>query len=230
MATINYIWNYFKNKIGNEYGVAGLMGNLQAESGLHPDRVQGDIPYSSYSIEYTEQVDNGTISEYDFVHNGPNGGGYGLAQWTFWSRKQALYDMYKSGSYSSIGSVQLACDYLWYELQHSYPTVLNVLKTATSVRQASDVVLHDFENPADQSTSVEELREGLGLAIYNELTGTSGNEGSGDGGEGGGGSGDSDTDPDTPSSPTATRNKRNKYKFVIFAKARRNQLWKNKNF
>ena len=161
-----YIWVYFMEKIGNEYGVAGLMGNLDAESGLYPDRVQGDIPYSDYSKEYTAQVDNGAISEYDFVHNGPGGGGYGLAQWTFSTRKQALYDMYKSGGYSSIGSIELACDYLWHELQTSFPGVLSVLKSVTSIREASDKVLHDFENPADQSESVEETRAEMGQVYY----------------------------------------------------------------
>lgn len=162
-----YIWDYFMGKIGNEYGVAGLMGNLYAESGLYPDRVQGDIPYSQESKDYTEQVDSGAISESDFVNNGPGGGGYGLAQWTFYTRKQALYDMYKNGGYSSIGSIELACDYLWYELQNDYPGVLEVLKSATSVREASDSVLHDFERPADQSQSVEEKREEYGLYYYN---------------------------------------------------------------
>lgn len=177
------IWNYLKNKIGNEYGVAGLMGNLQAESGLHPDRVQGDIPYSNYSKNYTSQVDSGAISENDFVHNGPNGGGYGLAQWTFYTRKQALYDKWKSGGYSSIGSIDLALDYLWIELTTSYSGVFSVLKTASSVREASDKVLHDFENPADQSESVEETRSAMGQAYYNQFTGTGG------GGTGGGDSG-----------------------------------------
>lgn len=166
-----YIWDYFVGKIGNEKGVAGLMGNLRAESGLYPDRVQGDIPYSSYSKNYTAQVDSGAISEYDFVHDGPNGGGYGLAQWTFDSRKQALYDLYKSGNYDSIGSVELACDYLWIELQQYY-IVLNVLKTATSIRQASDCVLHDFESPKDQSTAVEETREALGQEVYDAFSGS----------------------------------------------------------
>ena len=163
------IWDYFLGKIGNKYGVAGLMGNLQAESGLYPDRVQGDIPYSNYSKSYTADVDNGVISEYDFVHNGPNGGGYGLAQWTFYTRKQALYNRYKSGDYSSIGSIELACDYLWYELVNSYSGVLSVLRTASSVREASDKVLHDFENPADQSESVEEVRAALGMNHYNSF-------------------------------------------------------------
>ena len=166
-----YIWAYFKEKIGNEYGVAGLMGNLDAESGLHPDRVQGDVPYSDYSKEYTANVDNGVITEYDFVYNGPGGGGYGLAQWTFYTRKQALYNMHKSGGYSSIGSIELACDYLWYELQASFPGVLSVLKSATSIRQASDKVLHDFENPADQSEAVEIQRAAMGQVYYDMYSG-----------------------------------------------------------
>lgn len=196
------IWNYLMNKIGNEYGVAGLMGNLEAESGLHPDRVQGDIPYSSYSKEYTAKVDNGTISEYDFVHNGPNGGGYGLAQWTFSSRKQALYDRYKNGGYPSIGDLTLALDYLWYELQTSYKGVLSVLQTATSVREASDKVLHDFEKPANQSTTVEEKRASMGQAWYDLYAGT-----------GGGG--------DEPVTPTT---KRKKMSLLLLLEATRRRL------
>ncbi len=208
-----YIWNFFKSKLNNEYGVAGLMGNLQAESGLHCDRVQGDIPYSNYSKEYTAKVDSGEISEHDFVYNGVGGGGYGLAQWTFWSRKQALYNMYKSGGYSSIGSVELACDFLWSELQSTYAPVLNVLKNATSIREASDKVLHDFENPADQSTSVEELRANLGQAIYNELSGSGG----GDIPD----TPDPPIDPDDPDDPKPSTQKKHKFKFVIFSTAKK---------
>lgn len=166
------IWDYLLAKIGNEYGVAGLMGNLEAESGLYPDRVQGDIPYSTYSQEYTAKVDNGTISEHDFVYNGPNGGGYGLAQWTYYTRKQALYNKWQSGGYSSIGSLALALDYLWIELQNDYPGVLSVLKSATTVRTASDKVLHDFENPLDQSTTVEVNRASMGQAWYDKYNGS----------------------------------------------------------
>lgn len=166
-----YIWLYFMERIGNEYGVAGLLGNLEHESGLYPDRVQGDVPYSNYSKEYTFRVDSGDITEYDFVNNGPNGGGYGLAQWTFPARKQRLYNMYKSGGYSSIGSLELACAYLWWELQNSFPSVLSVLKNATSVREASDKVLHDFEAPADQSEAVEIARTATGQKWYDRYAG-----------------------------------------------------------
>lgn len=161
-----YIWDFFMDKIGNEYGVAGMLGNLDNESGLYPDRVQGDIPYSSYSAEYTAKVDNGTISKSDFVNNGPNGGGYGLAQWTSPNRKEALYNMWKSGGYPSIGDMGLACEFLWFELQHSYSGVLYVLQTATSIREASDKFLHDFEAPGDQSEAVEIYRASLGQKYY----------------------------------------------------------------
>ena len=204
MSNKTYIWNYFKGKIGNEYGVAGLMGNLQAESNLRPNNLQNSYESSlGYTdTSYTSAVDNGSYSKSSFVYDEA---GYGLAQWTYWSRKKALYEMYKSGGYSSIGSIKLACDYLWYELQNSYKGVLSVLKSATSIRQASDKVLHDFENPADQSESVEVKRASMGSAIYNELTGT--------GGGGSGGSGGSDGGSVTI--------KRGNYKFVLYNRKRK---------
>ena len=179
-----YIWTYFMNskKINNAFGVAGLMGNLVAESGLHCDRVQGDIPYSNISSDYTSRVDSGEITEEDFINRDPNdfistdkglGKGYGLAQWTDKVRKQGLYAMYKngksSGTYPSIGCIQLACDFLWSELEsNTYKHVLEVLQAAKSVREASDIVLHKFEAPKDQSTSVEETRFKNGEEIYNK--------------------------------------------------------------
>lgn len=190
------IWSLLLADIKNEYGVAGLMGNLQAESGLIPYRVQGDFS-SGYteSISYTAKVDSGEISENDFVNNGPGGGGYGLAQWTFPTRKQGLYNMYKTG-YPSIGDVNLACDYLLYELKNSYKDVYQTLVNAKDIRTASDKVLHDFESPANQSAEVEVLRAQMGTNIYEELTGTS------------------------PVYPVITR-KRKKYNFILFNKRRR---------
>ena len=49
------------------------------------------------------------------------------------------------------------------ELKESYSnTVLTPLKTAKTVRAASDVVLTKFERPADQSFSVQKKRADLG--------------------------------------------------------------------
>lgn len=167
----SYIWAELYNFIGNEYGTAGLMGNLQAESGLIPYRLQGDFTSGySTSIRYTNNVDLGLYTQSEFEHDSK---GYGLAQWTYWSRKQGLYNMYISGGYSSIGDVGLACAYLISELSSSYSGVLSVLRSATSVREASDIVLHQFENPAEQGPAVEVYRASLGQAIYDEFAGGS---------------------------------------------------------
>ena len=39
-ATEKKIWNYLMRELGNAYGVAGLMGNLYAESGLRSDNLE----------------------------------------------------------------------------------------------------------------------------------------------------------------------------------------------
>ena len=174
----SYIWNYFLERIGNKYGVAGLMGNLFAESGLKPNNLQDSYESKlGYTDEaYTNAVDSGAYSKTSFVNDSA---GYGLAQWTYYSRKQGLYSMYQTMGFDSIGSIELACEYLWYELQSEFADVLEVLKNATSLRVASDKVLHDFESPLDQSTAVEEKRFDYATYYYNlfcDYNGTGGSD------------------------------------------------------
>lgn len=47
----------------------------------------------------------------------------------------------------SIGDLDMQLDFLWQELNISYGAVVMVLKSATSVREASNVVLLQFEKP-----------------------------------------------------------------------------------
>lgn len=164
-----HIWDYLMGKIGNADGVAGLMGNLYAESTM-----KGAILQKSYekklnitSEEYTRLVDDGAYP--DFVRDKA---GYGLAQWTFWSRKQALLD-YAREHKKSIGDLSMQLDFLWKDLNESYPAVLTVLKNADSVRQASDAVLLWYERPADQSDTVMVKRAGYGQGYYDKYAGKS---------------------------------------------------------
>lgn len=162
-------WDDFMLRIRNEYGVAGLMGNLDKESGLIPYRKQGDLtpPYLA-SQTYTINIDNGTITQNDFVHDSI---GYGVAQWTFYTRKQQLYNFYKDSG-QSIGSYELSLKMLFYELENAYKETLDVLKTATSIRQASNYVLHNYLKPADQSPEEEENRFLLSQEIYEKYSGS----------------------------------------------------------
>ena len=165
----DYAWATLYNFIGNEYGAAGLMGNLYAESGIIPYRLQGDFTSGySRSISYTNNVNAGIYTETQFVNDSK---GYGLAQWTYYTRKQALYNKFISGGYSSIGDMALGCDFLIDELSSSFSGVLAVLRSATSVREASDIVLHQFENPAQQGPEVEAYRASLGQGYYDRYAG-----------------------------------------------------------
>ena len=159
------IWDFLASKIGNEYGTAGLMGNLYAECGLRSNNLQQTYEKSlGYTDEtYTAAVDNGTYT--NFVKDSA---GYGLAQWTYWSRKEMLLNFAKEAK-KSIGDCQMQLDFLWYELSKNYKSILEVLKNATSVREASDVVLHKYEAPADQSEAVEIKRAGYGQKYYDKF-------------------------------------------------------------
>lgn len=156
------IWNFLKSKGLNDYGAAGLMGNLYAESGLNPCNLQNTYERSLgfTDAEYTAAVDSGKYS--GFVRDC---GGYGLAQWTHWSRKEALLKHVKARG-ASIGDLEAQLEYLFIELGRSFVGVLETLKTASSVRLASDVVLLKFERPADQSETARARRASYGQKYY----------------------------------------------------------------
>lgn len=162
------IWNYLKAKGLNDYGVAGLMGNLYAESGLNPKNLQNSYEKSlGYTDDtYTAAVDSGLYG--GFVNDAA---GYGLAQWTYWSRKQALL-AYCMNAGASIGDLGAQLNFLIKELSESYPGVLNTLKNASSVLEASNAVLLKFERPADQSASVQSKRASYGQSYYDRFSGS----------------------------------------------------------
>lgn len=158
------MWDFFKSKGLNDYGIAGLMGNLYAESGLRSCNLQNSFenPLGMNDVEYTKAVDNGSYT--NFVKDGA---GYGLAQWTYWSLKQDLLDFCKQKN-KSIGDLNTQMEFLAYQLEKNYKSVWNILKKANSVREASDAVLLQFERPADQSTAVQEKRAAYGQTYFND--------------------------------------------------------------
>lgn len=155
------IWDFFKSKGLSDVAVAGLMGNLKAESNLRPDNLQNtsERKLDMSDAEYTKAVDSGEYKK--FVDDKA---GYGLAQWTFWSRKQELLDFAQEKG-ASIGDLQMQLDFLWKELQ-GYKAVMQALGTAKSVSVASTAVLTGYEKPADQGPAVKVKRASLGKEIY----------------------------------------------------------------
>ena len=157
------IWDFLIAEGFNDFGIAGLMGNLFAESGLRPnnmeDQYQSKLGYNDES--YTRAVDNGTYT--NFIKDAV---GYGLAQWTYWTRKQNLLNFARQNN-KSIGDLNMQLCFLVKELKDMYTnSVYNVLRKATSVLEASNAVLLNFERPANMSASVQATRARYGQTYY----------------------------------------------------------------
>ena len=158
------IWNYLIGAGYNKFGAAGLMGNLYAESGLNPANLQNtyEKKLGMTDEQYTAAVDAGTYG--NFIKDSA---GYGLAQWTYWSRKEALLNFVKAAK-ASIGDLETQLAFLVKEIS-GYTAVASALKNAKSVREASDVVLLQYERPADQSESVKQKRAAYGQGYYDQF-------------------------------------------------------------
>ena len=160
------MWDYFKSQGLNDYGVAGLMGNLYAESALRPCNLQSTFEkkLGMTDAEYTASVDAGVYT--NFIKDGA---GYGLAQWTYWSLKQELLE-YVQAKKKSIGDGQIQMEFLAHQLSKSFAKVWSTLKTANSILEASNAVLMQFERPADQSEAVQKKRAAYGQEYFNKFT------------------------------------------------------------
>lgn len=165
-VTEEQIWQrLLKMTDGNKYGAAGLMGNLKAESNLNSTNLQNTYEKSlNYSdSSYTSAVDSGNYN--NFVNDEA---GYGIAQWTYSSRKQGLLD-YAKETGRSIGDVNMQLDYLEKELSEKYPGVLTKLKNAKSVKEASDVVMVSYENPKNKSSKAKNSRASIAEGFYDSF-------------------------------------------------------------
>jgi len=153
------IWDYFKGKGLTDFAIAGIMGNLYVESGFKATNLQNSYEKAlGYTdVTYTAAVDSGGYK--NFVNDKA---GYGLAQWTYWTLKQGLLDFAKSKG-KSIGDFGMQLDFLWGELQGLLPQ----FKVANSVRAASDIMLLQYERPAEQGENARAQRASYGQSYYN---------------------------------------------------------------
>jgi len=167
-TTEQKIWNYLYGKFSNAYGAAGLMGNLYTESALEPTNLQNSYESKLGFTDdtYTQAVDNG-----EYTNFASDSAGYGLAQWTYSTRKAGLLSFAQSEG-KSIGDLEMQLDYLMKEMQSSYSSVLSTLKSATTILEASNAVLTKFERPADQSTTVQNKRASYGQTYYDKYATT----------------------------------------------------------
>jgi len=158
------IYNRLLAFIGNSYGVCGLMGNIESESNFRSTNMQNSYEsrLQMNDATYTQAVDDGKYADFAIDRVG-----YGLCQWTSSGRKAALLAFAKEKG-KSIGDEDMQIDFILYELSVSYKKVLEVLKNAGSVKEASDYVCTKYERPADQSEKALSKRAEKAAKIFAE--------------------------------------------------------------
>lgn len=120
----------------------GMLGNMQAESGLRSNNAQDGLSPLSDPV-YTDYANRGLI---DFVNDSI---GYGLCQWTLASRKRKMIDFHRQRGVS-IDHEDTQVDFCLWELQNEpeYRELWNFLCTNKGVAAAADLICEKFERPA----------------------------------------------------------------------------------
>ena len=139
-------------------GACGALGNIDKESGLIANNLQNgyEKKLGYTDATYTAAVDNGTYTGFD-----TDWAGYGLCQWTHPTRKKNLR-LFAKGAGKSIGDAEMQLGFFLKELKDGFLAVLAVLKTAETVREASDAMLLKFEMPKYQSVENCKRRAAVG--------------------------------------------------------------------
>ena len=159
------MFNFLRQQGFTEAGSAAVVGNGYAESGCSPINLQnnGNRELDMTDEQYTAAVDNGTYT--NFVNDKY---GYGIFQWTYWSRKQNLLNYAKSKGVS-IGDLEMHMNFLMQELNAGYKPLLNILRTSNSVSECSNAFMLQFERPANQSVENQNKRVSYGQEFYNKF-------------------------------------------------------------
>lgn len=166
MNNESLIWDRLRSWCNSQNAVAGIMANLQAESAYKASNLQNtyNAKLGLSDEQYTQAVDNGEYERGRFVNDSA---GYGLAQWTHWSRKSLMYDFMTERGYS-IGSLEGQLSFLEFELKKSYAKTLQAAMDAGSPEEAATIILKQYEKPADQSPAACDRRGRLAREIYNK--------------------------------------------------------------
>lgn len=148
------IWNFCVNKGMNAFGAAAVLATMDAESGLNPMNLQDSYERNLGFTDktYTEAIDSGRYSKEQFANDGA---GFQICQWTWHSRKRALYEYAKEGR-KSIGDLEVGLGFFYKELCESFPTVLSTLRTASTLRQAVSTMTTNYEAPLNAIEKVEQ--------------------------------------------------------------------------
>lgn len=172
-----YICRALLSKGWTYNAICGMLGNMQAESSINPGRWQSDR-----------------------VAGDANGHGYGLVQWTPYTK---YIGWCGSNGYEDPSEMDANLARIIYEIENGiqwiatdeYPLSFKEFSTSTKdVRYLAKAFLLCYERPADQSSVAQNYRAGNAESWYNVLKNIK---------------------------PVTHRKKRRGYKFILFNKKRK---------
>lgn len=130
-------------------------GNMMCESNMTANIAQrGKTTLTD--AEYTAAANGGAI---DFAHDAV---GYGLCQWTYYTRKQALLDYARSCGVS-VGDEQMQVNFCLKELKTEARELWEYLTTAQDLYGAAARICKEYERPAVNNIAD---RANAGNALY----------------------------------------------------------------
>ena len=146
-----YIYKYLTDQGWSKNAIAGILGNLQAESTINPGRWQND-----------------TIEESN---------GYGLVQWTpstkysDWAISEGIIDMTTMDSNLQRIIYEVDNNIQWIATDEYNLSFKEFTKSDRSVSELAKAFLLCYERPKDQSESVQNYRSLLAEDWYSYLGG-----------------------------------------------------------
>ena len=159
-------WNFLKSKGFSDAAIAGVLGNLEAESGINPKNLENSYERKLGHTDdtYTRAVDTGAYKTFN-----SDRAGYGLAQWTSAGRKKGLYDLAKSRG-TSVSDIGTQLEWLYQEFIGR--GLGDKLIKTNSVKDMSTWMLQKFEIPKDYKKQyMVDKRYNLSQKWYDKFAG-----------------------------------------------------------
>ena len=145
MATLEILTALVKGGM-SPVGACAMGGNMMAESGMKANNLQDSYQRKlGYTDDtYTSSVDSGNYTRTQFL---ADEAGYGLCQWTWHTRKAALYDFTKSHG-TSIGDEGIQVQFSIEELKNDFPALWKFLCETHDAYTATERICKEYEQPA----------------------------------------------------------------------------------
>ncbi len=143
MTTPEYIYQQLRLAGTTKAGACAVLGNVQAESAFRANNLQ-DVFNSSLGIsddEFVRRVDSGDTSLFMKQNLG-----FGLAQWTYGTRKEKFLKFMRSKGVS-IANEKAQVEFMIKEFKEDFTTMWSMICRSNDLYECTDKLLRIWENP-----------------------------------------------------------------------------------